>query len=289
MPMSRKIVTAVAVVACLLGLAAGPPALAADDDDDATLEEVMAARKRYDRFQVALGNYLTNFDTELSLDPSGGGGGTQINLEDVLGLSKQQNVFRIDGYWRFNLKHRIAFGYYGVSRDAFDSIDEEFVFGDTTVTVDADVKTVFDAPVMGAAYQYALVNTPKIESGVTVGLSALDFKTSLAITDNVAMTTAEEEASGVIPLLVVGYYSSVTIKPKWFFDYSLAFFGGSYGDYSGSVVDARLSSSYYPVKHFGFGGAYSIYRIDVDVETTDFGGSLNYYSRGFNMFLICGF
>lgn len=277
------------VVVSLLGLAlaAGPPALAAEDD--ATLDEVMEARKRWDRFQIALGNYVTNIDSEIALDPSGGAGGTQINLEELLGLSKQQDIFRLDGYWRFNLKHRIAFGYYGVSRQSLGSVDREFVFGDTTVTIDSDVKTVFDAPVISAAYQYAMVNTPKIESGVTVGLSALDFKASLAVTDNVAMTTASEEASAVIPLLVVGYYSSVTIKPKWFFDYSLSFFGGSYSGYAGTLVSGGIASSYYPVKHFGFGGAYSIYRIDVDVTTDDFNGSLNYYNRGFNMFLVFGF
>jgi hypothetical protein len=273
-----------AIVVSLLALAAVLPAFA--DDDPATLDEVMEARKRYDRFQIGLGSYVTNFESEVSLSPSGGAAGTEINLEDLLGLSKQENVFRLDGYWRFNLKHRIAFGYYGVSRDASRTIDEEFNWGDEVVTVDSDVETNFDAPVFGASYQYAFVNNAKIESGVTVGLSVLDFSTGLTITDNIGGAAREAEAAAVIPLLVVGYYSSVTLKPKWFFEYSLSFFGGSYSGYSGSLVNAWIASSYYPVKNFGFGGAYSVYRIDVDVDTNDFDGSLDYYNRGFNLFLV---
>src|SRR5262245_61560478 len=191
--MNRMKVTAGALVACWLALVAVPPAVADDDDDDdATLEEVMEARKRYDRFQVELGSFVSNFESEISLAPSGGGAGTEINLEDLLGLSRQENVFRLNGYWRFDLKHRIAFGYYGVSRDSSRTVDEEFNFGDTTVTVNSDVKTKFDAPVFGATYQYAFVNNPKIESGVTVGLSVLDFSTGLDITDNIGGATRNE-------------------------------------------------------------------------------------------------
>jgi hypothetical protein len=263
------------------------PAIAHDPaPDDDTLDEVMAGKGVRDRFLIQLGGYFPELESAVALNPSGAGLGTTINLEELLRLERREKVFRLRGYWRFGLKQRFEFGWYDVNRSSSGNVDEEFIWGEETIAIDSFVDSTFDTGVFTALYGYSLVHNPRIESGVSVGISGLDFSGSLFATDNTTGETAGDEASVFVPLVVAGFYSSVTVKPKWFFDYYLNAFTGSFDAYRGTLIDFGISSSYYPTKHFGFGVGYDSYSIDVSVNTDDFDGTIQYENRGFNAFLI---
>ena len=84
----------VAVVVAILSLSVASEALA-------QVEE---------RFSISLGAFITDWDSEARMDVSGGTAtGTPVDFELDLGLDNSSSVFRIDGYYRFNDKHRIDF------------------------------------------------------------------------------------------------------------------------------------------------------------------------------------
>lgn len=276
-----------AVIPWLLVAMTAIPTLAHEPEaDEQTLDETMAGKGIHDRFRIQLGGYFPQITSRVALAPSGIGAGTAINLEELLDLENREKVFRLKGYWRFGLKHRFDFGWYEVDRSSSGTVDEEFEWGGDTIEIDSYVDSTFKAGVFTALYGYSLVHNSKIESGVSVGISGLDFSASLFAADNITGETEGAAASIFVPLVVVGYYSSVTIKPKWFFDYYLSVFTGSYDGYSGNLVDFGISSSYFPTKHFGFGFGYDGYKIDVGIKKDDFNGSIEYTNQGFNAFLI---
>jgi hypothetical protein len=228
-------------------------------------------------------------DSTIALEPSGLGAGTTIDLEQLLGLGSREKVFRFRGYWRFTPKHRLTFGGYRIDRSATGVIDEDIQWGDEIIEADATVDTTFDALSLDALYGYSMVHTSKIESGVSAGISSLDVSTSLFGTDNTTGETSGQGASVFLPLVVVGVYSNVTVKPKWFFEYYLNVFTGSYDRVGGNLFDFGISSSYFPTKHFGIGVGYYVYRIDIDVESSDYSGSIDYTNRGLNAYLTFAF
>jgi len=230
-------------MAAIPGLAQEPEA------EDETFDEVMAGKNVRDRFQIQLGGYFPELSSGVALSPSGLGAGTAINLEDLLDLENRERVFRLRGYWRFGLKKRVDFGWYEINRSSSGLVDEEFQWGDDIINVDSFVDSTFKAGVLTALYGYSMVHNSKIESGVSVGISGLDFSASLFATDN---DTGDISDDG----------------------------------YSGTLVDFGISSSYYPWKHIGFGAGYDGYTIDVTIRKDEFNGAIKYENRGFNAFLI---
>jgi hypothetical protein len=59
-----------------------------------------------DRFKINLGAYFPAVSTDVQVDI----GDDNIDMEETLGLSENETVLRLDGYWRFAKKHRLAFG-----------------------------------------------------------------------------------------------------------------------------------------------------------------------------------
>ena len=60
-----------------------------------------------DKWKFELGGYFPSIDTSLKID--GTDPGDDIDLEDGLGFSDDDTIWRLDGYWRFFKKHRLGF------------------------------------------------------------------------------------------------------------------------------------------------------------------------------------
>ena len=163
-----------AVIPWLLVAMTVIPTLAHEPEaDEQTLDEVMAGKGIRDRFQVQLGGYFPQLQSRVALSPSGVGAGTAIDLEELLDLENRERVFRLKGYWRFGLKHRFDFGWYEVDRSSSGTVDEEFEWGGDIIEVDSYVDSTFKTGIFTALYGYSLVHNPRIESGVSVGISVL--------------------------------------------------------------------------------------------------------------------
>ena len=72
---------------------AAPAAIAQTDD--------------YDKFSLSLGVFFTDRETDTRIDTSLGAPGSDIDMEEILGLDKTDSVFRLDGVFRFAPKHQI--------------------------------------------------------------------------------------------------------------------------------------------------------------------------------------
>ena len=87
------------------------------------------------RFSLSLGAFITDRDTEAALDGTLTDG-TPTDFEKDLGLDSSDTVFRIDGYFKINERHRIDFSVFDLSRDASRQITRDIQWGDTLHAVD---------------------------------------------------------------------------------------------------------------------------------------------------------
>jgi hypothetical protein len=124
-----------------------------------------------DRFGIAVGAFFPKLDTVIRVDDADGNLGTTIDFETSLGMDKSNNLPTIRGYYRFNEKHRINFGYFDLERSGLGVSDVEIRFGDVTFPANLPLNSFFDIEVFDLSYGYTLIHTEKWDLEASVGLS----------------------------------------------------------------------------------------------------------------------
>jgi hypothetical protein len=258
------------MIAAVLAVAGGLPAFGEADDSAVAERRVIS-----DKWVLQLGSYLSDFRTDASVG-SGGLIGSFIRFEDDLNVDDAKSFGRIDGFYRFNRKHAIGFGYWATNRRGRVEIDEQIEFQDFVFDVGASVGSEFDTRWVQAGWRYALLRTDKGEAGFAAGLSVYEFNLGL---DGVATVDdgvnppitefVEARKDLVAPLPTVGFFLHFAFTPKLVFRTQAGFLDVSVQDYEGRVVDTSLLVDYFFTKNFGLGIGVSGTDIDVRRDVDD--------------------
>ncbi len=258
----------VLLVGSVILLFSGAPAGAAQSAD-------------FDRFSVSVGVFFADRDTRTSVDGDIPGSGTDVDLENDLGFNKSDSVFRFDGYFRFNEKHRLDFSAFDLSRTGSKQITEEFVWKDTLYPVDVLVNASLDLSIYRLAYTWSFLRRDNGYLGASAGVYVADIGTSIA-----AESIGRSSSGGVTaPLPVFGLRGQYDFSEKWSFRGSAEIFAIEYGDYSGTLYDVYAGLDYQLFEHAAIGVGINSVDIGVDITKPNFNGDLNWrYSGGLLFF-----
>ena len=234
-----------------------------------------------EKLSVSLGVFLTSRDSETRIDGQIPDSGTPVDLENDLGFDKSDTVFRVDGYYRFNDKHRIDASVFDLSRSASKQIEGEIDWNDTVYPIDTVVNASLDLSVYKLAYTWSFMRRDNGYLGVTGGLYVADIGTSLS-----AEANALSSSGGVTaPLPVVGLRGQYDFSEKWSLRGSAEIFALEYDDYSGSLYDVYAGLDYQVSDHVAVGVGVNSVRINVGVDKTNFNGELDWQYDGGLLFL----
>lgn len=235
----------------------------------------------FDRFSVSLGVFFADRDTRTSIDGDVPDSGTDVDLENDLGFNKSDSVFRFDGYFRFNEKHRLDFSAFDLSRTGSKQITEEFVWKDTLYPVDVLVNASLDLSIYRLAYTWSFLRRDNGYLGASAGVYVADIGTSIA-----AESIGRSSSGGVTaPLPVFGLRGQYDFSEKWSFRGSAEIFAIEYGDYSGTLYDVYAGLDYQLFEHAAIGVGINSVDIGVDITKPNFNGDLNWrYSGGLLFF-----
>jgi hypothetical protein len=213
-----------------------------------------------DKFSISLGGYLVRFNTTARVDSEELGIGTDVDLENDTGLGKDETELAIDGYYRFSKRHRIDFGTVLLSRGASRVIDETIQFEDQVFDIDALVTTKFSNDIVSLAYHYSFVRNPKVEAGVSIGVSAFMFDASLSAEGEGGMIeTAAEDF--IAPIPVIGLDVDVPLGHDLFFKAGGEYFNIGVDDWEGKLTNLNTSINWHPYRNWGFGVGYNRYKL----------------------------
>ncbi len=233
------------------------------------------------RFSLSLGVFITDRTSEARVDGADGSIGTPVDLESELGLDTSEAVFRLDGYFRFNDRHRIDFSVFDLSRDATRQIDREITWQDVVYPINATIDSNFDFNVYKLAYTWSFLRREKGFLGFTGGLYVADISATLS-----AQNIAETAGGGVTaPLPVIGLRGEYRFTDKWIFRASAELFGLEYEAMEGSLTDLYAGIDYRLFEHVAIGAGLNSVRLDVDVSDSDLTGSLDWQYDGGLIFL----
>lgn len=235
-----------------------------------TSTDWVAVKGMDERFRLDLGGFFQKFETTVRID-SASGAGTEVNLEDDLGLSSNQANFRADGYWRFGRHGRLDFAYTGWNRKAGRVIDRDITVGDTVYHAGADLDSRLKVSLVELYYGYSFWNTPKFEAGLQLGLSALfnkvEFEGTGTITGGGGSTGgsfSSEERSLTAPVPAIGAQVRYTLIPDLLVSARVRGVGATIDNVKASSFQWRVALDYYPWKNVGFGAAYDY--MDISIE-----------------------
>src|SRR5688572_7166978 len=132
-----------------------------------------------ERASIMLGAFVTDRQSSTRLD-SDAGEGTDIDMEDDLGLESSTNVARLGGYVWLGERHRLDGAYFDLSRSAAIPIQETIEFGDETFVVNTVIETESDLTIIKADYTFAVLARDRGWLGVTAGLYVAETTLSLS-------------------------------------------------------------------------------------------------------------
>jgi hypothetical protein len=270
---SRRALTLAASALVLLAVSGSREGLAQSSD--------WAAVKGMDeRFRLDVGGFFQKFTTTIRIDSPTTGRGTEVNLEDDLGLSSNQANFRADGYWRFGRHGRLDFAYTGWNRKANHVIERDITIDDTTYHAGATLDSRLKVSLVELYYGYSFWNTPKFEAGLQLGLSALfnkaEFEGTGTITGGGGSATESFSSEGrslTAPVPAIGAQLRYTIVPDLLVSARVRGVGATIDNVEASSFQWRVALDYYPWANVGFGAAYDYMDLTVEKQadrTTEF-------------------
>lgn len=259
----------VGLVAFLVLSWIGVPLAWADDDPD----------RPWKTLTLKGGYFFSNSNTDVRLD--GANFGTEIDLENVLGLDKFVDTFEVGAQWRFFDRHRFNVSYFDLSREGSAFVSGSLDFGNGPIVFNTVVNTEFDWKVFAATYTWSFLQTNTYEVGFTIGANITKLK--LGVETLAGLIAAAENAT--VPLPVLGLSAAYAFTPKLQLKAGGGWFGIKIGDVDGSQWLFNLDLEYNAWKYVGFGVGYRFYRIDVGVTDEDFRGDIRYDYHGFQAFL----
>lgn len=217
-----------------------------------------------DTFRIQLGGQIVaDQSTEVSYGTSSTS--ATLSIEDFFGMKTDNQVFRLDSYYRFNDEHRIEFAYYAINSSGTKTVDNDFTWGENnTISSGASVTSHFDVDMYKINYVYSFYHSDKVEIGIGAGLHVTGLDVGIDAQGTVNGTPGSsysESASVTAPLPVLGFRLRYNITDKLEANFNYDFFALKIGDYKGNIQNSTLMFDYTVTDHFGIGAGLDLYSL----------------------------
>ena len=233
------------------------------------------------KFNLTVGSFFETSDTNLRVD--GDIDGTDIDVEESLGLDDGETLSRFSADWLITDKHMVSFGYYGLKRNATKRLTGEIVFDDDVYPIDTIVDAELKLNFYEFSYTYWLMQREKNAFGVTGGFVGVSVGASLSAEPQQGGNTTElsGKANTDLPVVLIG------ASYRHRFGNSLVLIADAtflpeitYDNYTGSSLNLNAALEYEFLGHYGVGVAYDSFGIEFEAEGDRAVGSFEYDIEG---------
>lgn len=205
------------------------------------------------------------------------------------------NRYRFDGHRRFADRHKLRALEFSSSHSRSTTFDEDIEWGDETFQANGTIDGEIKFSIYELTYEYAFIRRESYELAASVGLHYADFEATLAETATATGTGASAdgriEKSGDVgaPLPVFGLRGTWSLWKTFSIDVSGRFFSLTYGEIEGNIQDYRLLLNWQPKSWLGIGVGYDRFSVDVDVDSDNFRGTMDWQYQGPMIFYSVSF
>jgi len=217
-----------------------------------------------DRFMLRLGGYrVQNADTIMRLDANNLPIGTYIDFQNTLGGETTKTVLWLDGLYRFNNKHALAFSWYDLRFRGSRVLGQDIEWGGVTYPLSTPVNSELKFDVYKISYQYSVYHNDEVELGASFGFHVMTTFASIAATN----INQADSQSITAPLPVWGLFATYHFTPRFsaFYSYE-AFYINYQNTVRGGLEDFLIGLEYRLFRNFSLGAAYSRFDLNFKLE-----------------------
>ena len=229
-----------------------------------------------DKFRFSFGGFaLARFDSSISMTEPNLGAGVSISPQDTLGLDIENQVLRIEGYYRFKPEHALTYSWYSINTEGTKTLETEFEWvdqGGNTITIPlgAQVASTLDYDIFKVGYLWSFHHTDKVEMGVGAGLHITRLALGLNASSTNPAGSAIEQVDTTVPLPVISFVISYHINPKWSWHLKTEAFALKFDKWAGSYRDATFGIEYRAWKNVALGVGLSANSLEVEEEDPEY-------------------
>lgn len=235
-----------------------------------------------EKLSLSIGLFVTDRGSTTRLDvQSNSMTGTEVDLEGEFGLDSSDSVFRLDGYYRFNPKHRIDFSWFDLSRTGSERSQRDIDWNETLFPAGIVIDTNFDLAIYKVAYTWSFLQRDWGYLGVTAGLYIADIGMSLTSPS----IGAREDGGFTAPLPVIGLRGEYHFSDRWSLRASTEIFAFSYEAFDGSLYDTYVGLDYQLFDRMAIGAGLNSVRMNLGVDKENTSGHLDWDYDGGLIFL----
>jgi hypothetical protein len=214
--------------------------------------------------------------------------GTEIRLEDDLGLADRKGTPYFLLGTRIGQPWRVEFEYYYLNRTGTHVIDKEINWGDQTYPVNATVSTKFDTNIYRLVGGYSFYRTSMAEAGGSLGLHVTDFRLGLSGTST-SGTFQSETKNALAPLPTLGVYGVYKFNDQMMMRGRIDYLSLTVDKYHGQLVNTMAGFSWRFMPNWGAGVAYRYVSYNLKSTNPHFVGEIKYDFKGPTIYLEAGF
>jgi hypothetical protein len=218
-----------------------------------------------DHFALRLSYFAPKLDTFLRLDRSTGQAGTNLNVEEDLGLDDKANMVRAEMIIRLREKNRLRVDYFKSTRYGDKVLNETINFGDQTFLITDRAQTSLDYRALGLTYTRSVLYFDRFELGVGLGIALLEGHAK----GEVVARNIREKEDGVAPYPTFALDTTWRISKRWSFNGRAQTFTAHLSDFTGSLSDYHADVQYRWRRNFAVGLGWSSLRIRAESTSTD--------------------
>ena len=233
-----------------------------------------------ERASIMLGAFITDRESNTRFD-SDAGDGTEIDMEDDLGLESSTNVARLGGYVWLGRRHRLDGAYFDLSRSASIPIQETIDFGDETFVIDTVLTTESDLTIIKADYTFAVLAKDRGFLGLTAGLYVAE--TGFALSQPTLGRSESEDVTAPLPLF--GLRGDYVINDRITLRGATQWFAFSTDELDGRLTDFYVGADYGFGQRMAVGLAYNRVSMNIGAqEDNGFEGRIDWGYDGFMLY-----
>jgi hypothetical protein len=196
------------------------------------------------------------------------GNGTQIDGEDVLGLSREKIQPRVSARWRPGRRHEIELGYQFARRTGERTLEGDITVADSTYTVGTNLKTTFRTDQVFVAYRFAIRARERTQLGVGVGVGVFPFKLEVdrlvSAGGSEVVSTNERSLKG--PFGSLGVYGRFLLGDRWYLESDLRGISIKIDRIKASVVEGNLAGRYFLSDKWAMELGYGLSAVTITVD-----------------------
>ena len=239
-----------------------------------------------DRLSIRAGAFIGSVSTEGHVDdPNSATPGTQISLEQDLGLTPDVHQGRVEFIFRLRERNRVRVDMWEINRSATATPSSDIVYGNIVLTPADQVQSSFDWRQIDVTWTYSLLRGQRYELGAGIGAHAIQGESD----ERVWASGLHESFTGAGPFATVALDGTWLISKRFSFNARAQYLSLNFNSNSGTLGDYHADVQFRWRPNLAFGLGYDSTHARMEVRNNNPNGEMTFNTHGAELFVRASF